>query len=157
MHTHFTTNRRKTRTMVAGRPLRPRGAGVSAAGLLSACGSDDTPLAPSAPPAFKSARFTSMAAPTLANAAAMATTTVGSALEVTYADGSTPTYTLAYQPFFINGDAVAGGDEGLLGHRGGLGRAGRIRGLECRSQRRAGHRGRLRPGGHGHRSYAGPL
>ena len=114
MHHNFTPNRRKTLKMFAGLPLLPLGAGVSAAGLLSACGSDDTPLAPSAPPAFKSARFTSMAAPTLANAAAMATTTVGSALEVTYADGSTQTYTLAYQPFFITGDRVADGQGGQL-------------------------------------------
>ena len=111
---NFTPNRRKTLKMFAGLPLLPLGAGVSAAGLLSACGGDDTPLAPSAPPAFKSARFTSMAAPTLANAAAMATTTVGSALEVTYADGSTRTYTLAYQPFFITGDRVADGQGGQL-------------------------------------------
>ena len=114
MHHNFTPNRRKTLKMFAGLPLLPLGAGVSAAGLLSACGGDDTPLAPSAPPAFKSARFTSMAAPTLANAAAMATTTVGSALEVTYADGSTQTYTLAYQPFFITGDRVADGQGGQL-------------------------------------------
>ncbi|CAM5777778.1 PhoX family protein [Ottowia pentelensis] len=114
MHHNFTPNRRKTLKMFAGLPLLPVGAGVSAAGLLSACGGDDTPLAPSAPPAFKSARFTSMAAPTLANAAAMATTTVGSALEVTYADGSTQTYTLAYQPFFITGDRVADGKGGKL-------------------------------------------
>ncbi|MBN9407416.1 MAG: DUF839 domain-containing protein [Burkholderiales bacterium] len=114
MHHTFTPNRRKTLKMFAGLPLLPLGAGVSAAGLLSACGGDDTPLAPSAPPAFKSARFTSMAAPTLANAAAMATTTVGSALEVTYADGSAQTYTLAYQPFFITGDRVADGQGGQL-------------------------------------------
>ncbi|MEZ5608501.1 MAG: DUF839 domain-containing protein [Burkholderiaceae bacterium] len=114
MHHTFTPNRRKTLKMFAGLPLLPLGAGVSAAGLLSACGGDDTPLAPSAPPAFTSARFTAMAAPTLAHAAAMATTTVGSALEVTYADGSTQTYTLAYQPFFITGDRVADGKGGTL-------------------------------------------
>ena len=107
----FTPTRRKTLKMFAGLPLLPLGAGASAAGLLSACGGDgDAPLAP----AFKSASFTPMAAPTLASPAAMATTTVGSALKVTYSDESTQTFNLAYQPFFITGDLVADGKGGKL-------------------------------------------
>ena len=107
----FTPTRRKTLKMFAGLPLLPLGAGVSGAGLLSACGGDgDAPLAP----AFKSASFTPMAAPTLASPAAMATTTVGSALKVTYSDESTQTFNLAYQPFFITGDLVADGKGGKL-------------------------------------------
>ena len=84
------------------------GAGASASGLLAACGGGDSA------PAFTSASFTSMAAPTLANPAAMATTTVGSTLVVTYADNSTRTFALAYQPFFITGDMVADGKGGKL-------------------------------------------
>lgn len=106
-HTHRLT-RRKTLQMFAGLPLLPLGAGASASGLLAACGGGDSA------PAFTSASFTSMAAPTLANPAAMATTTVGSTLVVTYADNSTRTFALAYQPFFITGDMVADGKGGKL-------------------------------------------
>ena len=105
-HTHRLT-RRKTLQMFAGLPLLPLGAGASASGLLAACGGDSAP-------AFTSASFTSMAAPTLANPAAMATTTVGSTLVVTYADNSTRTFALTYQPFFITGDLVADGKGGKL-------------------------------------------
>ncbi|MBP8297107.1 MAG: DUF839 domain-containing protein [Burkholderiales bacterium] len=106
-HTHRLT-RRKTLQMFAGLPLLPLGAGASASGLLAACGGGDSA------PAFTSASFTSMAAPTLASPAAMATTTVGSTLVVTYADNSTRTFALAYQPFFITGDMVADGKGGKL-------------------------------------------
>lgn len=101
-------SRRKTLQLLAGLPLLPLGAGASASGLLAACGGGDSA------PAFKSASFTSMAAPTLADAAAMATTSVGSALKVRYADDSTQTFALAYQPFFITGDLVADGKGGKI-------------------------------------------
>ncbi|WP_284465857.1 PhoX family protein [Diaphorobacter nitroreducens] len=101
-------SRRKTLQMLAGLPLLPLGAGASATGLLAACGgSDDTA-------AFKSASFTSMAAPTLAAPAAMATTSVGSTLKITYDDNSTQTFNLAYQPFFVTGDMVSDGKGGKL-------------------------------------------
>lgn len=101
--------RRKALQLLAGLPLLPLGAGASATGLLAACGggSDSTV-------AFKSASFTGMAAPTLANPAAMATTTVASALKITYEDSSTQTFNLAYQPFFITGDMVSDGKGGKL-------------------------------------------
>ena len=67
------------------------GAGVST--LLSACGGGDDPA-----PEFVSASFTAMAAPGLSNAAAMATTTVTSSLQVTLSDNATQTYKLAYSP-----------------------------------------------------------
>ncbi len=63
---------------------------------------------------FVSARFTGMAAPTLANPAAMATTTVGSTLTVTLSDKSTREYKLAYQPFFVTGDMVPDGRGGTI-------------------------------------------
>lgn len=105
----LTPSRRKTLQMLAGLPLLPLGAGASATGLLAACGGGSNGTA-----AFKSASFTGMAAPTLANPAAMATTSVGSALKATFDDGSTQSFALAYQPFFITGDMVSDGKGGKL-------------------------------------------
>lgn len=42
----------------------------------------------------------------------MATTTVRSSLTVTYTDGTTQAYKLAYQPFFVTGDMVPNGSGG---------------------------------------------
>ncbi len=55
-----------------------------------------------------------MAAPTLANAAAMATTTVGSTLNIKFSDDSVRSYQLAYQPFFVTGDMVSDGKGGTI-------------------------------------------
>ncbi len=88
-------------------PLLPL-SGLSSVAALAGCGGD------SAPATFKSASFTGMAAPTLANPAAMATTTVGSVLNVAMSDGSTVAYKLAYQPFFVTGDMVADGKGGSV-------------------------------------------
>ncbi|MBS0507353.1 MAG: DUF839 domain-containing protein [Proteobacteria bacterium] len=110
MHNSPTPSRRKTLQLLAGLPLLPLGAGASATSLLAACGGGGSAGAP----AFKSASFTGMAAPTLADAAAMATTSVGSALKLTYADDSTQSFALAYQPFFITGDLVADGKGGRI-------------------------------------------
>ncbi|MBE2241938.1 MAG: DUF839 domain-containing protein [Burkholderiaceae bacterium] len=98
--------RRQTLQMLAGLPLLP----------LGACASGTEPRTAGAGGAagFESARFTGMAAPTLANPAAMATTLVGSALEVTSTDGSTQTFALAYRPFFITGDMVSDGKGGKI-------------------------------------------
>lgn len=99
--------RRKALQFLAGVPLLPLGASASAS-LLAACGggNDDA--------SFVSASFTSMAAPTLANAAAMATTTVGSSLNIKLSDDSVQTYQLAYQPFFVTGDRVSDGKGGTI-------------------------------------------
>lgn len=113
-------------------PLLPLGG----AALLAACGGgggNGFPLIPGTPapapapgpaptptptptpiPNYVSATFSSMAAPTLANPAAMATTTVGSTLKVAYDDGSATDYQLAYQPFFITGDMVSDGKGGQM-------------------------------------------
>ncbi|MBS0466164.1 MAG: DUF839 domain-containing protein [Proteobacteria bacterium] len=101
--------RRKTLQLLASLPLLPLGAGASATGLMAACGGGSDGAA-----AFKSASFTGMAAPTLANPAAMATTTVASALKITYEDSSTQTFNLAYQPFFVTGDMVSDGKGGKI-------------------------------------------
>ncbi|MGP1683857.1 MAG: hypothetical protein ACTS8S_16185 [Giesbergeria sp.] len=99
------TTRRKALKLFAGVPLLPLGTS-SAAAFLVGCGgaSADQTVA-----TFHSAAFTSMAAPTLANPAAMATTTVGSTLNVTMSDENVRSFALAYQPFFITGDMVEGG------------------------------------------------
>ncbi|WP_298209749.1 alkaline phosphatase PhoX [Acidovorax sp.] len=98
--------RRKALQLLAGVPMLPLGASASAA-LLSACGGGSD-----AAPGYVSASFTSMAAPTLASAAAMATTTVGSTLNIKLSDDSVQSYQLAYQPFFVTGDLVADGKGG---------------------------------------------
>ncbi|WP_454733905.1 MULTISPECIES: PhoX family protein [Cupriavidus] len=108
-------SRRKALKFLAGAPMLPLGLGATA--LLAGCGGGDdavaapAPAAPAAPgtPAatFSTAEFTGMSAPALSNPAAMATTTVGSSLKVSFSDGSSQTYKLAYQPFFMTGDTVA--------------------------------------------------
>ena len=102
--------RRKALQFLASAPLLPLGSTATAALLATGCGGGGG----SSSAAFASASFTSMAAPTLANAAAMATTTVGSALDVKFSDGSAQSYQLAYQPFFITGDLVADGKGGKI-------------------------------------------
>ncbi|MDD2925232.1 alkaline phosphatase PhoX [Rhodoferax sp.] len=110
-----TSSRRQALKLLAGMPMLPLGA-LSAGSLLSACASSGTPVAAtsasSAP--FASASFVGMAAPSLANPAAMATTTVASSLQVTLKDGTTRAFKLAYQPFFITGDQVPDGNGGTV-------------------------------------------
>ena len=112
-------------------PLLPLGG----AALLTACGGGDDFVptasaaqapapapAPSPAPApvpvpvrnYVSATFSSMAAPTLATPAAMATTTVGSTLRIRYDDNSSTDFKLAYQPFFVTGDLVPDGRGGTI-------------------------------------------
>lgn len=107
--------RRQLLKMLAGAPLLPLGA-VSSSALLTACGGGSSTATPVTPVAanFVSAGFSAMPAPNLSNAAAMATTTVGSALNVSFSDNSTQSYKLAYQPFFITGDMVPNGNGGTV-------------------------------------------
>ncbi|MHA7684537.1 PhoX family protein [Cupriavidus sp. PET2-C1] len=114
-------SRRKALKFLAGAPMLPLGLGATA--FLVGCGGDGDAVAATAPaptpitPAgatFTTAEFTGMAAPSLTNAAAMATTTVGSSLKVSFSDGSSQTYKLAYQPFFITGDMVPDGKGGSI-------------------------------------------
>jgi len=100
--------RRNLLKAFAAAPLLPLAGGLSASALLAACAT------PGAGKPFASARFTGMPAPTLDNPVAMASTTVGSALEVTFADGSKQSYQLAYQPFFMTGDMVPDGRGGSI-------------------------------------------
>ncbi|WP_420225397.1 PhoX family protein [Pigmentiphaga litoralis] len=108
-------SRRNLLKALAGAPVLPLAGSVSAASLLAACGGgDDNDFTPAPGVTFQSAAFTPMAAPSLANAAQMATTTVGSSLKVTYSDGTSQTYALSYQPFFVTGDLVPNGAGGTI-------------------------------------------
>ena len=89
--------------------MLPLGA-TAATSFLTACGGGDDGTTAS----FVSASFTSLAAPTLANATAMATTTVGSTLNIKLSDESVRSYQLAYQPFFVTGDMVSDGKGGTV-------------------------------------------
>lgn len=103
-------SRRGALKLLATAPMLPLGAFASSA-LLSACA---TGTSNAAAGGYLSSSFTSMAAPTLANAAAMATTTVASSLTVQLKDNSTQSYQLAYQPFFVTGDMVPDGKGGKV-------------------------------------------
>ncbi|RYZ13378.1 MAG: DUF839 domain-containing protein [Comamonadaceae bacterium] len=114
----FRASRRQALKLFAA-PLLPLGG----AAFLTACGggSDNgvvfPPVAPApapAPAAYASTSFTGMAAPSLSNPSAMATTTVGSSMQIAYADGSTKDYKLAFQPFFLTGDMVSDGKGGMV-------------------------------------------
>ena len=103
-------NRRQWLQTFAGAPLLPLATSLSGASLmLTACGGTAQTLA-----SFVSASFTSTPAPTLANAAQMATTTVGSSLNLNFSDGSQQSYKLSYQPFFVTGDLVSDGKGGKV-------------------------------------------
>jgi len=97
---HRPTSRRQALQLLAGMPMLPLAAPL-AGDALAAGGTR-----------VRSARFTAMAAPGLANPAQMATTTVGSGLEITLADGSRRAWKLDYRTFFITGDRVPDGRGG---------------------------------------------
>jgi len=106
-------SRRRLLKFFVGAPMLPLGGSAFATALLAGCGgSDDTAPAPVV--TYTSSSFTGMAAPTLANPAAMATTSVGSSLNVAYSDGSQKAYALAYHPFFATGDLVPNGSGGTV-------------------------------------------
>jgi secreted PhoX family phosphatase len=107
-------SRRRLLQMFAAAPLLPLSS-FGAASLLAGCGGGDAALVavpPVAAATLSSVTFSSMPAPTLANAAAMATTSVGSVMSANFSDASKLDFKLAYQPFFITGDLVADGNGG---------------------------------------------
>jgi len=116
-------SRRRLLRMLGAAPMLPL-SGFAGASLLAGCGGDshdDTPVAVTpvppvapAPVTLTSVTFSSMDAPTLANAAAMATTTVGSTMTVNFSDSSKLDFKLSYQPFFITGDMVSNGAGGTI-------------------------------------------
>jgi len=101
-------SRRQALKLFSGVPLLPLVGVGGTAGLLSACGGSDDD------PEVASVRFNGMAAPTLADPEAMATTDVRSTMTVTFTDGSSQTFDLGYQPFFVTGSAVPDGDGGTV-------------------------------------------
>ena len=103
------TSRRDALKVIAGAPLLPLATSL-AGGTAFLFGMDQALAAP----AVASASFVSMPAPSLANAAAMATTTVSSSMAVKYADGKEQSFTLAYEPFFVTGAKVPDGKGGTL-------------------------------------------
>jgi secreted PhoX family phosphatase len=109
-------SRRRVLRMFGAAPMLPLTTMAASSALLSACGGSDPValLPPAAPATLASVTFSSMAAPTLADAAAMATTTVGSTMTVNFSDTSKLDYKLSYQPFFITGDMVADGNGGKI-------------------------------------------
>ncbi|SFE78215.1 PhoX family protein [Paracidovorax wautersii] len=113
------SQRRSLLKLLAGTPMLPLG-GTLAATVLAGCGGGDdsngaAPASPSTPAAtMTSASFVSMAAPDLTTPNAMATCTVGSQLKVSFSDGSSRTFKLGYQPFFLTGDKVPDGNGGTL-------------------------------------------
>ncbi len=106
-------SRRQALQFLASAPLLPLGA-LSASSWLAGCATSAPMAAASTARAFASAAFTSMVAPTLANPAAMAATTVASSLQLMHTDGSTSRQALAYQPFFMTGDQVPDGHGGTV-------------------------------------------
>jgi secreted PhoX family phosphatase len=110
-------SRRRLLQLFGAAPLLPLSS-VAGASLLSGCGGGSSPAAAAAvatPTAtLASVTFSSMAAPSLANAAAMATTSVASTMTANFSDSSKLDFKLAYQPFFITGDLVADGNGGKI-------------------------------------------
>ncbi|MEW6022087.1 MAG: alkaline phosphatase PhoX [Pseudomonadota bacterium] len=114
-------SRRRLLRLLGATPMLPL-TGFAATSLLAGCGGDggdDTPPVSTTPPVapvatLTSVTFSSMDAPTLANAAAMATTTVGSTMTVNFSDSSKLDFKLSYKPFFITGDMVPNGAGGTV-------------------------------------------
>lgn len=106
---HFPDDsRRRLLKFLGSAPLLPLAGYAGAASALTACGGgSDTPAA-----TITSVSFTGMAAPSLADAPAMATTSVASSLVANYSDGTSQTFALKYQPFFVTGDQVPDGRGG---------------------------------------------
>lgn len=105
MTTLASASRRSVLRVLAGAPLIPV-VGFAASSFL---GSTARAAGTGAP---VSAEFTGMSAPT--TPAAMATSTMGSSLEVTYADGSKQSFRLGYQPLFLTGDQLPDGKGGTV-------------------------------------------
>jgi secreted PhoX family phosphatase len=116
-------SRRRLLRLLGATPMLPIGAGTVGAMLAGCGGGDDSPAstAPGAPsqttpPAviLSSVSFGSMPAPSMANAAAMATTSVASTMTVGFSDSSKLDFKLSYQAFFITGDQVPNGNGGTI-------------------------------------------
>ena len=90
--------------------MLPLSSALAGSSLLSACGGTDAVVSP----AVSAVSFSSMAAPGLSNPAAMATTTVGSVMTISYSDNTKIDLKLSYHPFFVTGDLVPDGKGGQI-------------------------------------------
>lgn len=110
-------SRRRLLRLLGAAPMLPL-SGFAATSLLAGCGGDNDDAYAANPPSsvatFASVSFSGMAAPTLADAAAMATTSVGSTMTVNFSDTSKMDFKLSYKPFFITGDMVPNGAGGTV-------------------------------------------
>jgi secreted PhoX family phosphatase len=114
-------SRRRLLRLLGATPMLPIGAGTVGAMLAGCGGGDDSPVttAPTGPTppvavTLSGVSFSSMAAPILSNAAAMATTSVASTMSVSFSDSSKLDFKLSYKPFFITGDMVPNGNGGTI-------------------------------------------
>ena len=116
MPTRPSISRRQALKWLAGAPMLPLTAGSLAPITLSACGGEAVNAGPDTGTTsrFASATFVGMDAPSLSNPAAMATTSVESALMLRFSDGTSRTVKLSYRPFFTTGDTVPDGHGGTL-------------------------------------------
>src|SRR3954468_8222096 len=106
MSEQFHASRRQTLKALAYAPLLPL-AGSAASMLFSSS-------AMAATAEIVSAKFLPMPAPDLSNPAAMSTTTVGSSMQLKYADGTEQLFKLHYEPFFVTGTQVPDGKGGTV-------------------------------------------
>jgi uncharacterized protein len=120
MNANTDLSRRRLLRLFGATPMLPIGAGTMGAMLAGCGGGSDSPVTTppgqTTPPAvtLSSVSFGTMSAPNLANASAMATTSVGSTMTVTFSDSSKLDFKLSYQPFFITGDMVPNGSGGTI-------------------------------------------
>lgn len=108
-------SRRRALQFLAGVPMLPLSSALAGTSfLLAGCGGGDNAVAATLPATMTGVSFSSMAAPSLANPAAMATTTVGSTMTVNFSDSSKLDFKLAYQSFFLTGEMVSDGKGGKI-------------------------------------------
>ena len=108
-------SRRRALQFLAGVPMLPLSSALAGTSfLLAGCGGGDNAVAATLSATMTGVSFSSMAAPSLANPAAMATTTVGSTMTVNFSDSSKLDFKLAYQSFFLTGEMVSDGKGGKI-------------------------------------------
>ncbi|MFD0667839.1 PhoX family protein [Ramlibacter sp. MAHUQ-53] len=108
------TTRRDLLKAAAGLPALPLLPLASLAGCAVPPASAVSPAAAVPAAALTGLRFTGMPAPTLAEPAAMASTTVGSRLQARFADGSVREWPLGYERLFATGQRVPDGRGGQV-------------------------------------------
>ena len=107
--TNPNSSRRSLLKILSGAPLLPLSSGLLSTPLLAACGGSSNPAL-----VFDSVSFSSMPAPNLSAPTKMATTLTESTMTVKFTNGSSNSYALAYQPFFITGQSVSDGKGGSI-------------------------------------------